>query len=191
MFSAWVMGTAVQNNEKSQLSVILRLIQFQKNRGISIVLKALQDDLDNSVRLKALYCISAAVRLNKENFDSFQSMNGFDICAALCRDGDEQLMKRTLFFLTALALDTETLGVCEATKEAVRANGFVEMVLNVIPSAEASALEEYLQWLVSMATLDISLIHEYKNGLLQQLSIVSTDGSPEIATLVDSLKALI
>lgn len=51
MYAAWVMGTAAQNNPKAQEA-------FERARGVPIVLKALDQDQDERVRIKCLYCIS-------------------------------------------------------------------------------------------------------------------------------------
>ncbi|KAJ3328521.1 hsp70 nucleotide exchange factor fes1 [Blyttiomyces sp. JEL0837] len=56
-FAAWVIGTAVQNNEQSQKD-------FLEANGLPTLLKALQDDTDPEVRAKCMTSLSSLVRHN-------------------------------------------------------------------------------------------------------------------------------
>ena len=53
--AAWCVGTAVQNNEKSQQFLL-------GHGGVSIVAKMAIDDKDNAARRKAIYALSSSVR---------------------------------------------------------------------------------------------------------------------------------
>ncbi len=134
----------------------------------------LQNDTESSVRLKALLCVSTSVRNNPSNFDIFCLKSGFKVCADACKQGDQSLIRRTLFFLSALLQDmAEVPNAAQKTLEGILSNGFVELVLGALQHSEIEEefhLEEYLGWLVALSNASSDALTVYRSDLL---SIVS------------------
>lgn len=148
-YSAWVMGTAVQNNEKSQN-------HFLAAGGLKTVLRSFESDASLPVKQKALYCISgtlnnnsAAIRQNKPIFDAFQDLNGLGIIVDAVRDSDNTICTRCLFLLTQLIVD-------ECIRDVVVAElsnlNVVELVGDLLPSVTELALfEECIGFIVQIS----------------------------------------
>lgn len=60
--AAWCIGTAVQNNEKSQQAALQQGV-------IEVVAKMCLDETDNQTRRKACYALSSLIRNNQANMD--------------------------------------------------------------------------------------------------------------------------
>ena len=95
MYSAWTMGTAVQNNEKSQEA-------FERNGGIEAILNCLATEMDASVINKSLYCVSSAIRSNQRNLEKFLKSGGIKIISNVCKKGNENMGRRVMFLINAL-----------------------------------------------------------------------------------------
>ncbi|KAJ3333307.1 hsp70 nucleotide exchange factor fes1, partial [Kappamyces sp. JEL0680] len=165
MFAAWTMGTAVQNNFKAQQACL------------------------------NLTAVLAAIRNNKDNFDAFININGLKICIDVCKEGDSALLKRMLFFFTALLQDMEEEPVvAETTVRAIDEHGLVDMVVQALSSQDPQ-VEEYLQWLLLMATNYPATVEDCKDKLSQTLTELKeqldVEGQEEISQLIGSLQHLL
>jgi len=144
--SLWVLGTAVQNNPQTQQD-------FLDVGGLPPVLHALQHDENVEVRLKALRCISGAIK-NEAVFASFRSLDGFSALSAALRDGDPALLKRALHLYRALIVD-DSSGIANATVSHIENDGVAEMALEVVTGdggEDADLLEKFIGLMTAIAT---------------------------------------
>ncbi|PGH03051.1 hypothetical protein AJ80_08746 [Polytolypa hystricis UAMH7299] len=79
MMAAWCIGTAVQNNERAQEKLI------EQPTSLPTLLRISQTDPDKSVRRKAIYALSSAVRNHQAALDEFVK----HLPAHLPDDGDD------------------------------------------------------------------------------------------------------
>ena len=99
MYSAWTMGTAVQNNEKSQDA-------FERSGGIDAILSCLATETDDSVINKGLYCVSSAIRSNQRNLEKFLISDGIKFISNVCKNGNENMGRRVMFLINALITES-------------------------------------------------------------------------------------
>ncbi|KAG8942760.1 hsp70 nucleotide exchange factor fes1 [Tulasnella sp. 424] len=99
----WVVGTAVQNNPKSQTA-------FLKHEPFPTIINALSSDTStNEVRAKALYVLSGALRHNREAVVKFTEAKGWKALKAALEDPHITVRRKTAFLLNALLLPDGTL----------------------------------------------------------------------------------
>ena len=99
MYAAWVMGTAVQNNEKAQND-------FERNGGLVAVLNCIGKETDAAAINKGLYCISSAIRANQQNLEKFLELGGVAPITKVCMNGNEQMGRRVMFLINALIAES-------------------------------------------------------------------------------------
>ncbi|KAJ3291860.1 hsp70 nucleotide exchange factor fes1 [Borealophlyctis nickersoniae] len=163
-YAAWVLGTAVQNNPKSQDA-------FLKAGGLSAALRALQDDTDSAVRAKALYCVSGAIKQNPTVFAEFTSQSGFTALVSALRDGDPVLMKRVLHLYASL-IEVEDAHVKEAAVAAAERDGIASMATDVIGSgggADADLTEKAARCITALASSSPSTVQSLKERILESI----------------------
>ncbi|OAJ41290.1 hypothetical protein BDV3_006130 [Batrachochytrium dendrobatidis] len=152
MYGAWVLGTAVQNNPKSQKD-------FMDAGGIAPILNLLETDKDDTVRTKAFYCISGAIKHNKQVFEAFYARNGFKAVLTTLQNADMSLLRRAVFFWRALLLDhggDETHAdttVSDLTAAAISEFAVISMVIQMIESGDLDLIEKCLQLLETVLTV--------------------------------------
>ncbi|KAI9475758.1 MAG: armadillo-type protein [Benjaminiella poitrasii] len=105
--TAWVCGTAVQNNPEAQKA-------FMENGGLEPLLKLLRDEKDASVRSKAQYAISGFLKHNQAGVEAFDKLNGFDVLQDILTNSTEANMVRKVVFLyNSLVFDDNSINLTE------------------------------------------------------------------------------
>ncbi|CAO3645272.1 unnamed protein product [Mucor hiemalis] len=101
--TAWVCGTAVQNNPEAQKA-------FLDNEGLKPLLALLQDD-DMNVRNKAQYAISGFLKHHAEGVKAFEELNGFQVLHDILKseETDPAMLRKVVFLYNSLVFDNETL----------------------------------------------------------------------------------
>jgi len=97
----WIVGTAVQNNDKAQMTVL----QFG---FLKPIIHLLVHGADGQVRSKALYALSGILKHNAKAVLSFIELNGWSaLCGALL-DPDVSLRRKSAFLVNSLLLQDDS-----------------------------------------------------------------------------------
>ncbi|CEP19088.1 hypothetical protein [Parasitella parasitica] len=98
--TAWVCGTAVQNNPEAQKA-------FMDNGGLGPLVKLLNDE-DTSVRSKAQYAISGFLKHHKAGVEAFDKLNGFESLHNILRNcQDTNMLRKVVFLYNSLVFDDD------------------------------------------------------------------------------------
>jgi len=102
--TAWVCGTAVQNNTQAQDA-------FMRHGGLKPMLDLLQNDHDDGVRSKALYAISGFLKHNAVGVKEFERLDGFDIFEKTLKSDKTHaaLMRKLVFLFNSMIIDNASL----------------------------------------------------------------------------------
>ncbi|KAG9007509.1 hsp70 nucleotide exchange factor fes1 [Tulasnella sp. 427] len=99
----WVVGTAVQNNPKSQEA-------FLKHDPFPTVITALTSEKStNEIRAKAMYVLSGALRHNREAVVKFTDAKGWKALRAALEDSHIAVRRKAAFLVNSLLLPDSTL----------------------------------------------------------------------------------
>ncbi|KAJ3277115.1 hsp70 nucleotide exchange factor fes1 [Terramyces sp. JEL0728] len=193
---AWVMGTAVQNNERAQAD-------FARAGGVSTLLSVLLKDTDPAVKIKLLYCLSgkyylipAAVRVSPQNFQEFASNDGFKVIVSACQDGNEQMIKRSLFLFDAL-MHEEDQNTIQITNTKIMENAVFEMIVDILSKHELDLdlVEQCFKLLISVGTYSKETVEMWGDVLKGQfdhiLGALGNEDTAEVKVLIGQLQALI
>ncbi|KAI8997137.1 armadillo-type protein [Pilobolus umbonatus] len=98
--TAWVCGTAVQNNTQAQEA-------FLTHGGLEPLLKLLSDDEDVDVRSKALYATSGFLKHNSTGVKAFDALNGFDVLENMLKSSKTTpaILRKIIFLYNSLIID--------------------------------------------------------------------------------------
>ncbi|KAJ1334309.1 hypothetical protein BSLG_008144 [Batrachochytrium salamandrivorans] len=200
MYGAWVLGTAVQNNPVSQKG-------FMEAGGIESILRVLEHDEDDTVRTKAFYCISGAIRNNKQVFQAFYNLNGFRVIVSALKNADSSLLRRAVFFWRTLLLDSggddthKDTTVSDLTAAALSEYGVARMVMQLIDDADLDTVEKCLDLLCTVlahypSSLDVDTLEDISGPFasraegrfkcLQELGDDVSEARSQLQILVDS-----
>ncbi|KAI9345065.1 armadillo-type protein [Pilaira anomala] len=118
--TAWVCGTAVQNNPKAQKA-------FLEHGGLKPLLSLLKDE-DKMVRNKAQYAISGFLKHHQAGVDAFKALNGFEALHDILKSPttDPAMLRKVVFLYNSLVFDDEAL-----SKELVK-NGTLDDLIKVL-----------------------------------------------------------
>ncbi|PWN32412.1 Fes1-domain-containing protein, partial [Meira miltonrushii] len=106
----WIVGTAVQNNDKAQMTVL----QFG---FLKPIISLLVHGADGQVRSKALYALSGILKHNAKAVLSFIELDGWNaLCGALL-DPDVSLRRKSAFLINSLLLQDDSAS--QSTQEEV------------------------------------------------------------------------
>ena len=92
--AAWIVGTAVQNNDKAQMAVL--------DYGTVQALIALLGSANADVRAKAMYALSGLLKHNPAAMHQFDKMQGWNSLRLALRDPNMGLRRKTAFLINAL-----------------------------------------------------------------------------------------
>lgn len=96
--TCWVVGTATQNNPQSQAALA------KQDGAVAKLLKMVENDEDQDVRLKALYALSSEVGHNPLGYEQFRLASGWTVLEKLFNTVDHsRLRMRILAFLQVIA----------------------------------------------------------------------------------------
>lgn len=97
----------------------------------------------------------------------FCDVDGWKICADACKEGDSTLMRRTLFFFTALLQEESAV---DRTIAAMLANGVIDLVIGVLDvDLDEPVLEEYLRWLDAVCVVSKDAMVEYREDAMERV----------------------
>ncbi|KAG2179899.1 hypothetical protein INT43_003685, partial [Umbelopsis isabellina] len=122
--SAWVCGTAVQNNPKAQEA-------FLKNNGLEPLLNLLRNTSEeNEVRAKAQYALSGLIKHCPDALKQFQEKGGFDVLAEIVKNPDDSaILRKTIFLYNILVLESPSLA------QTLASQGIPDALANVLSKA--------------------------------------------------------
>ncbi|TKY89611.1 hypothetical protein EX895_001396 [Sporisorium graminicola] len=99
--AAWILGTAVQNNDKAQMAVL-------EYSPVSSLVDLLQSE-NAEVRAKAMYALSGLLKHNPAAMDQFDQMDGWKVLKSALVDPNIGLRRKTAFLLNALLFQDPNL----------------------------------------------------------------------------------
>jgi hypothetical protein len=160
-----------------------------------LILDFLQHESSEKVLLKAVYCLSSAIRQYKSNFDIFMKMNGLEVLKTVCSSGVGQLVKRVLFLVSSLVRDQMVLedsSVAESVSDKVvddlLAIGLLDMVLKMM-TQQAAVDEDYLKFMITIFTAAPRLlVSEFGKRVSTALPKLSSTDSEVSKTLDELIK---
>ncbi|KAK9238345.1 armadillo-type protein [Lipomyces kononenkoae] len=187
--ACWVIGTAVQNNPKSQAA----LLMYPK--AIPYLTNLAAKDPSKEVRLKAMYSLSSAIRNHASGYESFKNAEGWQVLASIIRqatqqhkpdeqsnipdsqrhlhESDEDIRRRSIFLLAGI-LSTEPL---EDKIEILRSLSAVPSLLELLHVEESySAIEKIVQILLVIAKSQAGLSAEEQEAIRKGLGRAKKDG---------------
>lgn len=177
--ACWIIGTAVQNNDKSQNAFTQVKLENGKT-GIQKLVSISFEDPDNSVRIKALYALSSLLQHHDEGYKQFEETNGWD---ALKRS-----LEHEPTHLKALSLLNTAVGPSPAATKLDKVTEH-QIVPHALQSADSNhsnttAQEKALQFLWTLrnskypfSAQELNQVENHRNALLQK-DIISADDYP-------------
>lgn len=131
--AAWILGTAVQNNDKAQVAVL----EYQPVEA----LLGLLGSQDQEVRGKAMYALSGLLKHNPQAMVQFDKETGWDVLKGGLRDMNISVRRKVAFLINALLFqDPNSFSSSPSTPTASTATA-VAPVLTPPPNAPAAPLE--------------------------------------------------
>ncbi|UZJ54006.1 hypothetical protein CBS101457_003326 [Exobasidium rhododendri] len=97
----WIIGTAVQNNDKAQMSIL----DFEP---LAPLLDLLKSSSDGEVRSKAMYAISGILKHNPKAVDLFGKSDGWVVLKGALLDSNVSLRRKAAFLVNSLLLQDDT-----------------------------------------------------------------------------------
>ncbi|KAJ1025001.1 hypothetical protein NDA18_004287 [Ustilago nuda] len=94
--AAWIVGTAVQNNDKAQVAVL----QYDTVRALVHLLQSAKEE----VRRKGMYALSSLLKHNPMAMHQFVKIDGWKVLRDALMDPDISLRRKTAFLINALLL---------------------------------------------------------------------------------------
>jgi hsp70-interacting protein len=97
----WILGTAVQNNDKAQMAVL-------NYEPLEPILELLNSSSDGEVRSKAMYALSGILKHNPKAVDLFGKANGWAILKGALMDSNVSLRRKAAFLVNTLLLQDDS-----------------------------------------------------------------------------------
>ncbi|GAC74892.1 armadillo/beta-catenin-like repeat-containing protein [Moesziomyces antarcticus T-34] len=94
--AAWILGTAVQNNDKAQVAVL-------PHEAVRAVVDLFQSAHDK-VRAKAMYALSGLIKHNPAAMDQFDKLDGWKVLRSALVDPTIGIRRKAAFLLNTLLL---------------------------------------------------------------------------------------
>ncbi|GAB6025987.1 hypothetical protein CHUAL_011953 [Chamberlinius hualienensis] len=131
------------------------------------LLRLLDFDEDETVRIKCLYAISALLRDNVEAQDEFTERDGFSVVLRAIQSDVEKLKIKSAFLLSALCSQRPSI------KDTLCNMGFVEQLIALIQKDHEPAQEHVIAALLSLVTDHQSGIQECQREELNLKNILN------------------
>lgn len=158
--AAWIIGTAVQNNDKAQMAVL----DFHP---VAALLDLLHSHVDE-VRAKAMYALSGLLKHNPAAMHQFDQLDGWNMLNMALVDPNLGLRRKTAFLINALLLqDPNSLDSQPASTSTATAIAPVSFTPPT-PTAPPAPLER------GPETLRTSIPHPNVARALVQSNIINT-----------------
>ncbi|KAK9456320.1 armadillo-type protein [Dipodascopsis uninucleata] len=192
--ACWVIGTAVQNNPKSQAALLVY------PNAIPFLVNIAAKDPSKEARLKAMYALSSAVRNHDTGYESFKNAGGWQALLSIINkeansnlteaekqqvsegerhlhQNDDDIRRRSIFLLAGI-LSTEPL---EDKIDILRSLSAVPSLLELLHVEDSSsAIEKIVQILIVIAKSKAGFTDEEKKGILTGLERSKSDGLLEL-----------
>lgn len=97
----WILGTAVQNNDKAQMEIL-------QHEPLKPILSLLSHGADGQVRSKALYALSGIIKHNAKAVDLFGKEDGWSALKGALLDPDVSLRRKAAFLVNTLLLQDDS-----------------------------------------------------------------------------------
>ncbi|KAK9479046.1 armadillo-type protein [Lipomyces japonicus] len=193
--TCWVIGTAVQNNPKSQAALLVYPDAIPKLIDIAA------RDPSKECRLKAMYTLSSEIRNHNPGYESFNSANGWEALISIIRqeaenkveaskanikpderhlyETDEDVRRRSIFLLAGI-LSTEPV---ESKVDILRSLSAVPNLLELlhIEGSEA-AIDKLVQVFLVIANSSSGFTQEETEGILKGLERAKEEGLLSLET---------
>ncbi|KAK9467454.1 armadillo-type protein [Lipomyces arxii] len=185
--ACWVIGTAVQNNPKSQAALLMY------PNAIPDLLKIALKDPSKEARLKAMYSLSSAIRNHGAGYDSFKNAKGWQVLTDIIKseaerkvesanvpenerhlyETDADIRRRSIFLLAGI-LSTEPF---EDKIDMLRSLSAVPSLLKLLHiEGSSSAIEKLVQILLLIARSPAGFTDEEREGIRKGLERAKTEG---------------
>ncbi|KAK7206199.1 Hsp70 nucleotide exchange factor FES1 [Myxozyma melibiosi] len=185
--ACWVIGTAVQNNPKSQAALLMY------PQAIPNILNIARRDVSKEARLKAMYCLSSAIRNHEKGYESFKNAEGWKTLLQIIKseaeakvdsaevpederhlyETDADIRRRSIFLLAGI-MATEPL----ADKiDILRSLSAVPSLLDLLHvEGSSSAIEKVVQVLLVIAKSEAGFTDEEKEEIKKGLERSKKEG---------------
>ncbi|XP_066394658.1 hsp70 nucleotide exchange factor FES1-like [Miscanthus floridulus] len=186
--SAWVLGTASQNNELVQNQIL----------GYGALARLVKMGYSTSTEeaAKALYAISSLIRNNVNGQEAFHSENGSAMLQHILVSNniDVRLQKKAVFLVTDLADFQLNSGIAQLPFLSDRL--FLKSIVNMLSRFDLDLQEKVLLAIKSLLKLSSTDVEDYEfydlNNVLLRLGVQLEDLTPEdqkeFAVEVDALR---
>lgn len=197
----WIIGTAVQNNDKAQMTVLDYDI-------LSPLLHLLKSSTDGEVRSKAMYALSGILKHNAKAVDLFSKVDGFETLKDALLDSNVSLRRKAAFLVNALLLQDDSINHASTSSTSETSNiasdvfrsTAVIAVDQPTPSAPSAPLEQLPATLTSgvnhpsippllissnllqvliLSLLSATLQSSIPSSILNSLQSIPTAGGPD------------
>ncbi|KAK9898116.1 ARM repeat-containing protein [Cystobasidium minutum MCA 4210] len=133
--ACWVLGTAIQNNPKSQQA-------FQALDPLPKLLELLQHDISSDIRGKAVYTISGLLRHNPPAEARFIELGGWNALASGLRDPSIALRRKAAFLIHSLFMNTVATSEARKHAKAAQEAGVPSTLLDSLSKSTALPVGE-------------------------------------------------
>ncbi|KAK9357042.1 armadillo-type protein [Lipomyces doorenjongii] len=187
--ACWVIGTAVQNNPKSQAALLMY------PNAVPNLLRIASTDPSKEARLKAMYSLSSAIRNHASGYNSFKNAEGWQVLMSIIRqetqhmfdeqtknvpdsqrhlyESDGDIRRRSIFLLAGI-LSTEPF---EDKIEILRSLSAVPSLLELLHvEGSYSAIEKIVQILLVIAKSQAGFTKAEKESIRRGLLRAKKDG---------------
>lgn len=103
----WIMGTAVQNNDKAQMAIL-------DYEPLGPILELLGGSTEGDVRSKAMYALSGILKHNPKAVDLFGKAGGWVTLKGALLDSNVSLRRKAVFLVNTLLLQDDSATASEA-----------------------------------------------------------------------------
>lgn len=178
MHACWIVGTAAQNNERTQLDIL-------NHNGLFHMVACIKNDTDETVKRKAVYATSCLIRGNTTVIQAFIELDGFEVLVDSIKDGEPIISTRIVFLITQLLHDESIRDLISLTYIKLK---ILEIIVELIPSTDNVALlEEGINFLVVFSKyqpLDVENLYTLASCAIESLQ------KSELALELDEIRSL-
>ncbi|KAJ9068797.1 hsp70 nucleotide exchange factor fes1 [Entomophthora muscae] len=139
-YSAWVIGTATQNNPVAQDN-------FLDHKGLEILLEAFRNESVNENSKKLAYSLSCSIRHHPRALDKFQQLGGYKLIAEKIQGSDCDISVKTRLFFMFNSLINDDSSIISYLADVGIFQHLVELICDVSNQSDADFIEKSLMLL--------------------------------------------
>ncbi|CAN6634533.1 hsp70 nucleotide exchange factor Fes1p [Trichomonascus vanleenenianus] len=158
--AAWVIGTAVQNNEKSQLSLA------DKDGAIAKLVKLAAEDKNEEVRLKGVYALSSALGHCQPAYDIFESNSGWKLVSELLEP--KEISTKLKMKVLSLIQVSASIDPVKQKHDRVKEHRVIDTLAGILSCGDANLEEKTLHVLCSLKLHEFDFTKEEAELILAQ-----------------------